>query len=142
MQIAQRDQIRLEILFQDVIKILHRSMMVLVPTAYPELTEADIAALGKVAIVIYGNHAVRAAVGAMRSVFAQIRRAGGIREVDKILPSVKDIIGLQGDDYCGALKLNFWAKEAPMFKVERSRYAESREAGVSGEVVVGIMADL
>jgi 2-methylisocitrate lyase-like PEP mutase family enzyme len=61
-------------------------------------TEADIAGLGKVAIVIYSNHAVRAAVGAMRSVFAQIRRAGGIREVAKTLPSVTDIFGLQGDD--------------------------------------------
>jgi phosphonopyruvate hydrolase len=29
--------------------------LVLVPTAYPELTEADIAALGKVGIVIYGT---------------------------------------------------------------------------------------
>lgn len=72
--------------------------LVLVPTAYPQLTEAEIAALGKVGIVIYGNHAVRAAVGAMRRVFDQIRKEGGIREVDKTLPSVKDIISLQGDE--------------------------------------------
>ncbi|WP_213991701.1 phosphonopyruvate hydrolase [Sodalis sp. dw_96] len=71
--------------------------LVLVPTAYPQLTEADIAALGKVGIVIYGNHAIRAAVGAMRSVFAQIRRDGGISEVDKTLPAVKEIIELQDD---------------------------------------------
>jgi phosphoenolpyruvate phosphomutase/phosphonopyruvate hydrolase len=72
--------------------------LVLVPTAYPQLTEADIAALGKVGIVIYGNHAIRAAVGAMRSVFARIRKDGGIREVDSTLPSVKEIMALQGDD--------------------------------------------
>jgi 2-methylisocitrate lyase-like PEP mutase family enzyme len=81
--------------------------LVLVPTAYPELTEADIEALGKVGIVIYGNHAVRAAVGAMRSVFAQIRKEGGIREVDKTLPSVKEIIGLQGDEYMRGVEAKF-----------------------------------
>lgn len=81
--------------------------LVLVPTAYPQLTEADIAALGKVGIVIYGNHAIRAAVGAMRSVFAQIRKEGGIREVDKALPSVKDIIALQGDEYMRGVEAKF-----------------------------------
>lgn len=74
-----------------------RAPLVLVPTAYPQLTERDIAALGKVAVVIYGNHAIRAAVGAMRDVFAKIRRDGGIREVDASLPSVDEIIRLQGD---------------------------------------------
>ncbi|MCH7342329.1 phosphonopyruvate hydrolase [Pelomonas sp. CA6] len=74
-----------------------RVPLVLVPTAYPQLTEADIAATGKVGIVIYGNHAIRAAAGAMRSVFAQIRRDGGIQGVDASLPSVSDIIGWQGD---------------------------------------------
>ncbi|ANN65241.1 phosphonopyruvate hydrolase [Bordetella bronchialis] len=73
--------------------------LVLVPTAYPELTEADIQQLGKVGLVIYGNHAIRAAVGAMRAVFAQIRKEGGIRGVDKALPTVKEIIRLQGDDH-------------------------------------------
>lgn len=71
--------------------------LVLVPTAYPQLTEADIAALAKVGIVIYGNHAIRAAVGAMRKVFAQIRQDGGINNVDAQLPTVKEIIDLQGD---------------------------------------------
>jgi phosphoenolpyruvate phosphomutase len=84
-----------------------RVPLVLVPTAYPELTEADIAGLGTVDVVICGNHAVKAAVGAMRSVFAQIRRAGGIREVDKTLPSVRDIIRLQGDDYMRGLEVKF-----------------------------------
>lgn len=74
-----------------------RTPLVLVPTAYPQLTEADIAATGKVGVVIYGNHAIRAAAGAMRAVFAQIRREGGIAGVDAQLPSVKDIIAWQGD---------------------------------------------
>ncbi|ALM82247.1 phosphonopyruvate hydrolase [Bordetella sp. N] len=78
--------------------------LVLVPTAYPELTEADIKALGKVGIVIYGNHAIRAAVGAMREVFARIRTDGGIRRVDKDLPTVAEIIRLQGDKYMRTLE--------------------------------------
>lgn len=81
--------------------------LVLVPTAYPQLTEADIAALGKVAIVIYGNHAIRAAVGAMRRVFAQIRADGGIAAVDCDLPSVAEIIDLQGDAAMRNLEARF-----------------------------------
>lgn len=81
--------------------------LVLVPTAYPQLSEADIAASGKVAVVIYGNHAIRAAVGAMRSVFAQIRKQGGILEVDKMLPSVKEIIALQGDEHMRGVESRF-----------------------------------
>ena len=72
-----------------------RVPLVIVPTAYPDLTEAKIRALGKIAIVIYANHAVRAAVGAMREVFAAIRRDGGIHQVDKRIASVEDIFELQ-----------------------------------------------
>ena len=81
--------------------------LVLVPTSYPQLTEADIATLGKVAIVIYGNHAIRAAVHGMRTVFARIRKDGGIREVDKILPSVNEIIVLQGDEFMRRIEAQF-----------------------------------
>lgn len=81
--------------------------LVLVPTAYPQLTEADIAALRKVAIVIYGNHAIRAAAGAMRKIFEQIRRDGGIANVDRDLPTVADIIGLQDDKHMRDLEARF-----------------------------------
>ena len=69
--------------------------LVIVPTAYPDLTEAKVRALGKIGIVIYANHAIRAAVSAMRQVFAQIRRDGGIHQVDKQIASVEDIFELQ-----------------------------------------------
>ena len=72
-----------------------RVPLVIVPTAYPDLTEEKIRALGKIAIVIYANHAVRAAVTAMREIFAQIRRDGGIHNVDKRIVSVEDIFELQ-----------------------------------------------
>jgi len=69
--------------------------LTLVPTAYPDLTEAKARALGKIGIMIYANHAVRAAVTAMREVFAAIRRDGGIHQVDKRIVSVEEIFELQ-----------------------------------------------
>src|SRR5436305_2652621 len=69
--------------------------LTILPTAYPDLTEEKIRALGKIAIVNYGNHAVRAAVTAMREVFAAIRQDGGIHNVDKRIVSVEDIFDLQ-----------------------------------------------
>ena len=72
-----------------------RVPLVIVPTAYPDLTEARVRALGKIGIVIYANHAVRAAVTAMREVFAAIRRDGGIHHIDKRIASVEDIFDLQ-----------------------------------------------
>lgn len=68
----------------------------LVPTAYPELTEADMRATGKIGLVIYGNHAIRAAVTAMQEVFARIRRDGGIAEADRRIVPVETIFQLQG----------------------------------------------
>lgn len=70
--------------------------LVLVPTAYPQLTEADIVALGKVKLVIYGNHAIRAAVTGMERVLKQIRRDGGIHNVDSEIVPVTRIFDLQG----------------------------------------------
>ncbi|MBN3268338.1 phosphonopyruvate hydrolase [Bordetella bronchiseptica] len=84
-----------------------RKPLVLVPTAYPQLGEQDIAALGKVGVVIYGNHAIRAAVGAMREVFAQIRRDQGIGQADGGLPTVKEIIALQGDTHMREIEARY-----------------------------------
>ncbi|MGC2414280.1 MAG: phosphonopyruvate hydrolase [Stellaceae bacterium] len=69
--------------------------LVIVPTAYPQLTEAKVKALGKIAIVIYANHAVRAAAQAMRETFAAIRRDGGIHQIDQRIATVEDIFNLQ-----------------------------------------------
>ena len=48
--------------------------LVLVPTAYPQLSFAEIAALRKVGLIICANHAIRAAVAAMRETFAHPHR--------------------------------------------------------------------
>jgi 2-methylisocitrate lyase-like PEP mutase family enzyme len=71
--------------------------LVLVPTSYPRLSFADIAALGKVGLVICGNHAIRAAVAAMRDVFRRILAEGGIAGVEGDIASVAEVFALQGD---------------------------------------------
>ncbi len=69
--------------------------LVIVPTAYPQLTESDIVALEKIKMVIYGNHGIRAAVTAMADVFARIRADGGIHKVDGDIVPVSRIFELQ-----------------------------------------------
>lgn len=71
--------------------------LVLVPTSYPQLSFADIGALGKVGLVICGNHAIRAAVAAMQRTFQRIVAEAGIAGVEADIASVADIFALQGD---------------------------------------------
>ena len=72
--------------------------LVLVPTSYPQLSFAEVAALGKVGLIICGNHAVRAAVAAMRGTFRQILAEGGIAGVEDKIASVAEIFVLQDDE--------------------------------------------
>ena len=72
--------------------------LVIVPTAYPEMNAERINALGKIRMVIYGNHAIRASVTAMKDVFARIRRDGGIQQVNDTIVSVEEIFRLQNMD--------------------------------------------
>jgi phosphonopyruvate hydrolase len=81
-----------------------RVPLVLVPTSYPELAFADVAALGKVGLIICGNHAVRAAVAAMRSAFRRILAEGGIAGVEGDIASVAEIFELQGDAHMRELE--------------------------------------
>lgn len=69
--------------------------LALVPTLYPELDEARMRATGKVGLVIYGNHAIRAAVTAMQAVFRRIRAEGGIAGADRDIVTVEEIFRLQ-----------------------------------------------
>ncbi len=68
----------------------------LVPTAYPQMTVARVKELKKVGLLIWGNHAIRASVGAMRATFAQIRREGGIHGVEAGIATVEEVFDLQG----------------------------------------------
>lgn len=79
----------------------------IVPTAYPQMTEARAKALGKVGILIYGNHAIRAAVTSMQKVFAQIIRDGGIHSVNENIVPVTEIFRLQRMDALKELQKQF-----------------------------------
>lgn len=70
--------------------------LVIVPTSYPMLDEPRIRALGKIAMVIYGNHAIRASVAAMQEIFAAIRHDGGTAGVEARIAPVAEIFRLQG----------------------------------------------
>jgi phosphoenolpyruvate phosphomutase len=69
--------------------------LVLVPTAFPEMNEGRIRASGKVGMVIYGNHGIRASVAAMQAVFRQVATDGGIQGVQDKIASVDEIFRLQ-----------------------------------------------
>jgi phosphonopyruvate hydrolase len=81
--------------------------LVLVPTSYPQLSFAEIAALGKVGMIICANHAIRAAVAAMRATFSRILAEGGIAGVEATIARVSEIFALQGDDRMRELEARF-----------------------------------
>lgn len=70
--------------------------LVLVPTTYPSLTEPDIRELGKVKLVIYANHPLRAAVQAMESVLKEIKSSGGTHTLDEMIVPMSRIFEIQG----------------------------------------------
>ena len=69
--------------------------LVLVPTSYPQMTVERMRQTGKVGLAIWGNHAIRAAVTAMQTVFAQIRADGGIHAADGTVVPVTEVFRLQ-----------------------------------------------
>lgn len=72
--------------------------LVLVPTAYPQMTVERMKETGKVGLTIWGNHAIRASVTAMQTVFAKIRADGGMNKADDDIVPVNEIFRLQDMD--------------------------------------------
>lgn len=70
--------------------------LVLVPTAYPDLTEERIRALGKVKLVVYGNHGVRAITQALTDTFRRIRAEGGALGVEATIAPTERVFAVQG----------------------------------------------
>lgn len=66
-----------------------------IPTAYAQVTEAELAARG-VALVIYGNHQIRAACRAMRAVCESVLAHDRAREADEICAPTAEIFDLVG----------------------------------------------
>jgi phosphoenolpyruvate phosphomutase len=72
-----------------------RAPLVIVPTTYPEITEAELNALG-VKVVIYANHGMRASIKAMDEVLAEIARNGGIHSINEKIAPMSYLFDLQG----------------------------------------------
>src|SRR5262249_41326525 len=70
--------------------------LVLVPTTYHSLTAREMARSGKVKMVIYANHGLRAAIAAMRRVFAQILANGTADNAEEWIAGLADVFALQG----------------------------------------------
>lgn len=74
-----------------------KTRFVLVPTNYPDLIERVIKESGKVAMVIYANHSVRAAVKAVREVLSEMRAVHGAHTVGDRLATLEEMFSLQED---------------------------------------------
>jgi phosphoenolpyruvate phosphomutase len=72
--------------------------LAVVPTSYPSFTPADVRACGNIALYIYGNHAIRASVGAMQQTFAEIISDDSMVGANENIVSVQEIFRLQGMD--------------------------------------------
>ncbi|EXJ77858.1 phosphoenolpyruvate phosphomutase [Capronia epimyces CBS 606.96] len=72
--------------------------LVIIPTAYPQLSFARAAALDKVGLIICGNHAVRSAVASLRQTFARILADGSLEGVEAQIAPLADVFALQGED--------------------------------------------
>jgi phosphoenolpyruvate phosphomutase len=70
--------------------------LVLVPTKYPTLKEKDIIELGKVKMVIYANHGLRASIRSMETIFKKIKEDGGIYDIDELIVPMSTVFELQG----------------------------------------------
>lgn len=70
--------------------------LVLVPTTYPTLDVEKVRQLGKVKLMIYANHPLRAAVKGIEEALEEIKKAGGIQTIDSKLVPVNHIFELQG----------------------------------------------
>ena len=81
--------------------------IVLIPTAYPQLTIDRIRSLGKIRVVIYGNHGIRASVRAMQTAFARIIEDRGALAASQSIASVEEVFRLQHMDEIKRLETRF-----------------------------------
>jgi len=81
--------------------------LVIVPTSYPKLSFAEVAALNKVGLIICGNHAIRSAVSGIRRTFSRILEDGGIAGAEEDITPVSDIFALQGDAHMRKLEKKY-----------------------------------
>ncbi|WP_158890667.1 isocitrate lyase/phosphoenolpyruvate mutase family protein [Amycolatopsis anabasis] len=81
-----------------------RAPIVVVPTTYYESTVEELVAEG-VQVVIFANHAIRAAVRAMGSTLAEVRRRGTTASVEDRIATLQELFDLQGMGDVGQLSV-------------------------------------
>lgn len=74
-----------------------RAPVVVVPTTYSQFSTADAAEAG-IAMVVYANQGMRAAVTAVRDTWATVLAKGSTAAVEPRIASVKDIFAISGMD--------------------------------------------
>ena len=79
-------------------EVPHRVPVVVVPTSYNSITEAELQKAG-VSVVIYANHLIRSAYPAMMQTAKTILAHGRSKEVDDVAMPIKEIITLIPGDY-------------------------------------------
>ena len=71
------------------------------------MTVERIAATGKVGLIIWGNHAIRAGVTAMRDIFARIQADGGIHRIENTIAPVAEVFRAQKMDHVKDIETRF-----------------------------------
>jgi phosphoenolpyruvate phosphomutase len=69
--------------------------LVLIPTTYHSITEAQMRAAGTIRMAIYANHGLRAAIAAMKRVFRQILDDGTSHAAEPWLATLDEVFALQ-----------------------------------------------
>lgn len=76
--------------------------LVLIPTTYHSITIADAIATGKVRMVIYANHGLRAAIAGMKRAFREILDAGTAHHAEQWIAPMDQVFELQSSDVRGS----------------------------------------
>ena len=71
--------------------------LVLIPSTYPQFTSSQAAATGKVRMMIYANHGLRASLAAMRRVFREILQEGDTLGSERWIAPLDEVFELQAD---------------------------------------------
>lgn len=75
----------------------HRAPVVIVPTTYADFSATQAREAG-IAMVIYANHGMRAAITAIRDTWADVLAKGSTADLEPRIATVKDIFALSGMD--------------------------------------------
>lgn len=70
--------------------------LIVCPTSYPDLTVEEARGLGKVKVVIFANHGIRAAIKAMNETFATLAETGDLRTIHADIASMDEVFQIQG----------------------------------------------